>query len=75
MNNREIRATWRFEHVIATEVSAFETSYTAVSGGRPARSEVGTGKDTLNAGDSMLILGSTRRDLPMAIGASPWIVG
>ena len=75
MNNRQIRATWRFEHVIATEVAAYETSYTTVSGGRAVRSEVGTGKDSLNAGDSVLILGSNRRDLPMAIGASPWIVG
>jgi len=73
--NREIRATWRFDHVIATEIGDYNGSYTTTAGGRPVRTKVGSGKDTVQAGDSILILGSSRRDMPMAVGVSPWIVG
>jgi hypothetical protein len=72
MYDRIIKSVWRFEHSVVT---SNQGGLDTISSGREVSRRIQSAGLDARAGQPVLSLGSSRGDLPMIMGVSPWIVG
>lgn len=74
---RQFHQTWKFEGGLVQSVDATSGGIELVTAGRPsARTQLAKAYEfDARSGDRMIVLGSTRSELPVVMGTSPWVTG